>query len=112
MYYSIVEKKSLSKNKKSLLCCLFLVYFVWYAISPLSLAFTVKKMAGDAAASYSGLRILLLEIIYDKLDEKNAADQGNSAARVLISEARVILPENIYLRFLPLRHLVLHEDSH
>lgn len=80
-------------------------------ISPVS-GFHCKKMAGDAAASYSGLRILLLEIIYDKLDEKNAADQGNSAARVLISEARVILPENIYLRFLPLRHLVLHEDSH
>ena len=68
------------------------------------------ELADDAAASYSGLRILLLEIIYDKLDEKNAADQGNSAARVLIWKARVILPENIYLRFLPLRHLVLHED--
>ncbi len=64
----------------------------------------------DVAASYSGLRILLLEIICDKLDEKNAADQGNSTARVLIRKARVILPENIFLRFLPLRHLVLHEE--
>lgn len=116
MNYSMLVKTILDKNKQSLICCLFLAYFVCYAVSPLSLTFNIKKNAGneyvayEAASSYTSLRILLLEIICAKIDERKAADQDDSTARVLIRKARVILPENVYSRFLLLGHLSFHDN--
>ncbi len=104
------------KNKQSLICCLFLAYFVCYAISPLSLTFTAKKIAGDEYAandsrtSYSSLRIFLLELICSRIDEKKDAGQSDSKARVLIRKARAVLRENVYSRFLPARHWALHDN--
>ncbi len=116
MNYSLLVKTILDKNKRSLICCLFLAYFVCYAISPLSLTFTVKKMAGgeyaarDAGTSCSGLRIFLLEAICSRIDEKKDAGRSDSTARVLIRKARVVLRENVYSKFLFVRHLALHDN--
>lgn len=95
--------------------CLFLVYFMWYAVSPLSVTFNVKEIthdeyaAGEAAASYKCLKIFLLELICSKIENRQDAGKSNSAARVLIRKARVILPEDVYSRFLPLKYLALRD---
>ncbi len=95
------------RNKHSVLCCLLLVYFVVYAVSPLSYTYTagkiVDKICGTngSSAFAETLNIFLLEVICAKIEAKNDADQTNSTARVLIRKARAILPENTNLRSSP-----------
>ncbi len=116
MNYLLSVRINLDKNKQSFICGLFLVYFVCYAISPLSLTCTAKQVvdeqytANGAVTSCTGLRIFLLEIICAGIDEKKTADQDNSTVRVLIRKARGIMPENVYARFFPLGNFVLYHD--
>ena len=104
------------KNKQVILSSLFLIYYVVYAISPLSYTFSVKKIvdrigaAKGITASLNNLNILLLETICAKIDPKKETDHANSTARVLIRKTRAILPENINSRVAPLGTHTLFED--
>lgn len=115
MNYAMFIKKRLDKNKQSFIHCLVLLYFIWYAMSPLSATFSIKKIAhdeyaaGEAVASYKCLKIFLLELICSKIDEKEDAGQNNSTGRVLIRKTRVILPEDVHPRFLPLKYHALRD---
>lgn len=103
------------RNKRSVLCSLLLVYFVLYAVSPLSYTYTagkiVDKICGTngPSAFAENLNIFLLEVICAKIDAKKDADQTNSTVRVLISKARAILPESTNLRSSPLDSVSLSE---
>lgn len=104
------------KNKQVFLSSLLLVYYVVYAISPLSYSFSVKKIvdrigvANRMNASFNNLNILLLEVICSKIDPKKESDHTNSTVRVLIRKTRAILPDNFNLRLAPLGNLTLFED--
>ena len=103
------------KNKQTIICCLFLIYYIVYAISPLSSTYTYKNIvegistANGTADPQKRLNIFLLELIYSRIDAKKDADQNNETERVLIRKARAILPENANSRFAPLVTLALFE---
>lgn len=113
MISQIFANTSFKKNKQLILSSLFLIYYVVYAISPLSYSINVKKKVdriGDAngmSASLNNLNIFLLEVICAKIDTKKDFDQSNSTVTVFIRKARAILPENASVKFPTLENLLL-----
>jgi len=113
MISQIFINTSFKKSKQVILSSLFLIYYVVYAISPLSYTYSVKKIVdriGDAngvSASLNNLNIFLLEVICAKIDPTKEIDHANSTVRVLIRKARAILPENASVKFAPLENLLL-----
>ncbi len=105
MSNSLFVKTSAERNKHSAVGYLLLIYFVIYAISPLS--YTTNKTAeGICAAkrpsdSETNLNIFLLEVICSKMDAKNT-DHASSTGRVLTKKIRAILPEDANSIFEPL----------
>lgn len=81
---------------------LFLLYFLVYAISPLSHTLTPQNSyqlhsSNELNASTNNLRIFMWEIIFSKLtgSDESRNDHDSSENRVLLRKARAILPENI-----------------
>jgi hypothetical protein len=113
MNYTLFVKRSAERNEYSVLGCLLLVYFVIYAISPLSYTYTVSKIAERVCAAKGktdlekNFSIFLLEAICARIDAKKNIDQANSGVKVLVRKARAILPENASLTFAPLGILPL-----
>ena len=113
MISQIFVNTRFKKNKQVILSSLFLIYYVFYAISPLSYTYSGKKIIdriGDAtgvSASLNNLNIFLLEVICAKIDPTKEIDHANSTVRVLIRKARAILPENASVKFAPPTKLLL-----
>ena len=106
---------SFKKNKQAILSSLCLMYFVVYAISPLTYTYTVKKIvdtirtANETSDSGKSLNIFLLEVICAKIDVKNSISQSHSTVRVFIRKVRAILPEIVKSRFASAENLKLSE---
>ena len=115
MISKVLANTSFKKSKQTFISCLFLIYYIVYAISPLSSTYTDKNIVGgiSTANGTSGpqkrLNIFLLELIYSKIDVKKDADQENETGMVLIRKARAILPENTNSRFATVGTLTLFE---
>jgi hypothetical protein len=101
------------KDKQGIISSLLLIYFVVYAISPLSYTYSIKKIVdkiGDTngmSASLKNLNIFLLDVICAKIDSPKNIDHADSTVRVLFRKARAILPENANERFAPPKTLLL-----
>jgi len=113
MSYPLFVKKVANRSNHSVLGYLLLIYFVVYAISPLSCSYTVSKIADSiytangASGSETKLDIFLLKVICARIDAKKNVDQANSRVMILIRKARAILPENANSVFAPLGILIL-----
>ena len=109
----VLAHTNFKKNKQAILSYLFLIYYVVYAVSPLSYTFSAKKVvdsidyANRMSAPLSNLSIFLLEVICAKIDPIKAIDHTNSAGSVLIRKSRAILPENTSLKLTPSENLLL-----
>ncbi len=107
MTYQRIVTTGFKKHKQVILSSLFLVYFVVYAISPLSYTYDVKKIVGSVgyangmSASLNSLTIFLVEVIRAQLDSMKELDHTNSTVTVLISKNRAVLPENVSIKFTP-----------
>jgi hypothetical protein len=116
MISQIFVTRSFKKNKRVILSSLCLIYFVVYAISPLSYTYTVKKIvdtirtAHETPDSGKSVNIFLLEVICAKIDTKKDVGQSNSTVTVFIRKARAILPEIINSKFASIGNLTLIED--
>ena len=117
MIPQIFINTSFKKNKQIILSFLCLIYFIVYAISPLSYSYTVKKIvdticnANEASDPGKSLNIFLLEVICAKIDTKKDVGQSNSTVTVFIRKARAILPEIVNSRFAPVGNLTLFADA-
>ena len=80
MISQVFVNTDFKKNKQVILSSLFLIYYVVYAISPLSYTFSVKKIvdrigaANKMSASFNNLNIFLLEVICAKIDPTKDID--------------------------------------
>lgn len=116
MISRIFVNTNFKKNKQVILSSLLLIYYVVYAISPLSYTFSVKKIvdrigaANRMSVSFNNLNILLLEVICAKIDPTKDIDLAKSTVRILIRKTRAILPETVNLRLSPLGNLTLLKD--
>ena len=113
MISQVFVNTNFKKNKQVILSSLFLIYYVVYAISPLSYTFSVKKIvdrigeANEMSASLNNLNIFLLEVLCSKIDSTKKIDDTDSTVMVLIRKSRAILPENADVKFAPLENLLL-----
>ena len=116
MISQVFINTAFKKNKQVILSSLFIIYYVVYAVSPLSYTYTVKRIVeGISAANRTTgpqkkLSIFLLELVYSGINAKKDVDQNSSTERVLIRKTRAILPENTNSRFAPLGTHALFED--
>lgn len=112
MISQILANTNFKKNKQPILGYLFLIYYVVYAVSPLSYTYTVKRIvegistANGTSGPQKRLNIFLLELICSKLDSKKDLDQNNATDRVLIRKSRAILPESASVKLTPSENLL------
>ncbi|MGO9015424.1 MAG: hypothetical protein ACLQF0_10630 [Dissulfurispiraceae bacterium] len=113
MDYQRVVTTGFKKNKQIVLSSLFIIYYVVYAISPLSYTYDVKRIVGDIgdadgmSASLNNFSIFLVEVVCDQIDSVNEFDHTNSTVTVLISKKRAVLPDNASVKFAPSENLWL-----
>jgi hypothetical protein len=90
-----------SYNKKYIFSTIFLLYFIVFAISPLSYSYTARKMARNFSAPdkvfclSKGIDIFFWELICKKLVSKNDISHSDSPATIFFRKARAILSEDI-----------------
>ena len=115
MISRVLAYTAFKKNKQAIISCLFLIYYIVYAISPLSYTYSVKTIVKGISAEkgtpypQKRLNIFLLELICSKIDANKDVDQNNATDRVLIRKTRAILPENTNSRVAPVGTLTLFE---
>jgi len=102
-----------NRNKQIIFTTLFLIYFIVYAISPLSGTFTGKSDITNSsvprrAVSFAeNLHIWSWELIFSEFSEKDNSSHSPSRVGVLIRKARAIIPEDTVMKSLPLEKNVL-----
>ncbi len=109
MNYPLFMKKVANLNKSSFVAFLLLLFFVIYAISPLSLSYSVNRTSAThtAAASETSLNILLLEVAWAKIFTTKNINDADSKGRILIRKTRAVLSENVNSRVTSLGSLAL-----
>jgi hypothetical protein len=107
---------NLTVDKKQMLRSLFLLCFLFYAISPLTYCVPGTRAAGSGfetrkpGQSIQGPHVLLWELIVKELSALAGADQRNRAETVLISKKRALLPEDDAMRLHPFV-LIVHNPA-
>ncbi len=88
-------------HKRTLATLLFSVYFLLYAVSPLTYAVHEKKAgegsieSPDSAPSVRGLHYSLWEVITERSSARNSAGSHNAAGTpILIKKKRAVVPED------------------
>jgi hypothetical protein len=96
---------------------LFFVFFLFYAVSPLSYTYTPKNSGDslfipDGPESYAAqFTIFVWELIGTKLGIGESEDHADSDVRILFRKARAILPEDVNKQVASQAPLSLHQAS-
>ncbi len=92
-------------NRRALATLLFSVYFLLYAVSPLTYAVDEKKTgegrleSSDSATSVRGPHYFLWELITERPSARNSAGSHNAAGTpILIKKKRAVVPEDDPIR--------------
>ncbi|MGD0884760.1 MAG: hypothetical protein ABSA46_07800 [Thermodesulfovibrionales bacterium] len=94
----------LNRSRQIIFTMLFLIYFIVYAISPLSITFAGKSdianssVAGRAASFSENIHIWSWELIFAKFSVKNGSSHSPSTIQVLMRKARAIIPDNTVMK--------------
>jgi hypothetical protein len=90
-----------SNKKRHIFSMIFLVYFVVFAISPLSYPYTAKKMAQNFSAFdrtsclSKGIDIFFVEFICAKLVSGKGVPHSAASSAIILRKERAVLPEDV-----------------
>ncbi len=94
-----------SFGKKQLLTLLFFLYYLSYAISPLTYTFPEQKIldrvSSAAAPTAKGVSLFLWELAMEKVVPSEKTKPDHTVDTVIIKKKRVLLPENATTKLLP-----------
>ncbi len=92
---------------------LFLSFFLFYAISPLSYTLAGNGDSTDAGSIVSGgFRLFSWELVFSRLASKENSENGNSAFKVLFRKKRATIPDSPVLKTGPSKDNASIVDSH
>ncbi|MEW6417671.1 MAG: hypothetical protein AB1480_06075 [Nitrospirota bacterium] len=100
----------------SILKVLFLIYFFFFAISPLSYSRAEEQLneptLGQTEAYSKNYGLLFLELLRSKITQKENQEEDSSPVRFLLLKKRAILPSNSLINALtPIKDYAL-KSSH
>ena len=96
-----------SLGKKRLFTLLFFLYYIVYAVSPLTYTFPEQKNleksreSSPASPVVLGVRLFLWELVMEKVGSPDETEPDHSDDTVLIKKKRALLPENAATRLMP-----------
>ncbi len=94
-------------NKNSIFILLFSIYFLSYAVSPLSYSLTEQNAsenissAGKAPWPAKNIRIFLWELICAQFSVAEDDTSTHSTFRILVKKARAVIPQNTLAKLTP-----------
>ncbi|MGD1074730.1 MAG: hypothetical protein ABR903_01420, partial [Thermodesulfovibrionales bacterium] len=97
-----------NRNRELIFTTLFVINFIFYAISPLSSTFTEKNDSTNssglrqAAAFSENIHIWSWEMILSRFSIKDDSSESPSTIRVLMRKVRAIIPDDTIMKSMPL----------
>jgi hypothetical protein len=107
-----------SLGKKQLFTLLFFLYYIVYAISPLTYTFSEQKNLensrepGQASPAVKGIRLFLWELVMENVVSPEETAPDHTAETVLIKKKRALLPEDAAAKLLPFDTASIPKDHY
>lgn len=107
-----------SLGKKRLFTLLFFLYFIVYAISPLTYTFPEQRNlekkceSSPASPAVRGISLFLWELVMEKVVFPDEAEPDHTGDTVIIKKKRALLPENAATKLLPFDTASIPKDQY
>lgn len=107
-----------SIGKKRLFTLLFFLYYIVYAISPLTYTFPEqrnlenRRESSPASPVIKGVRLFLWELVMEIVVPSEETEPDHTGDTVLIKKKRALLPENAAAKLLPFDTASIPKDHY